>query len=402
MRSWRSVSLIGLLFPGRCSDPLMRELLVVDVSDPRSLVEPLQSALYEGGPAVLPRPGGAKITATAPVEVADDIAVVIETSGTTGAPKRVALSADAVLASAQAAVAELGQPGVWLLVLPAHYIAGVQVVARALVGGTTPVVLHPDPFSTVAMASKAHELRDAGMPLYTSMVPAQLQRILDDAPAMVTLHELMQSFQRILIGGQAIPESLLERSVAAGYRVTRTYGSSETAGGCVWDGRPMGGARVAEFEGRIAISGPTLAHSYLEDPERTAQSFVTTEGTRWYVSDDAGSLDSEGVLTVHGRLDDVIVSGGVKVTLGLIERTIQNDHQAPDAVVVAALHTMWGHVPVVVSTRELDILALRRDIGALLGPESRPDRIVKVTEIPLLPSGKPDRLELTRRVNEGI
>lgn len=376
----------------------MRELLVVDVSDPRSLLEPLHQALFDGGPAVLPRPGGAKITATAPLEVDDEIALVIETSGTTGAPKRVALSADAVLASARAAVAELGQPGTWLLLLPAHYIAGVQVLARSLVSGTTPVVLHPEPFSTVAMASRAQELLEAGTPLYTSVVPAQLQRILDDAPAMARLHELMQRFERILVGGQAIPESLLERSAAAGYRVTKTYGSSETAGGCVWDGRAIGETRVAEFEGRVGIAGPTLAHSYLDDPERTARSFVEREGTRWYLSDDAGSISAEGVLTVQGRLDDVIVSGGVKVALGRIERLVQRDFHALDAVVVGREHEIWGHVPVVVTTKDLDITAVRIAVGSALGPEARPDRVVTVSEIPLLPSGKPDRLALTEHV----
>ena len=376
----------------------MRELVVVDVSDPRSLIEPLRQALFHGGPAVLPRPGGAKITATAPLEVEDDIALVIETSGTTGAPKRVALSADAVLASARAAVEELGQPGTWLLVLPAHYIAGVQVITRSLVSDTTPVVLHPEPFSTVAMASKAAELREAGTPLYTALVPAQLQRILDDAQAMARLHELMQLFDRVLVGGQAIPGSLLERSAEAGYRVTKTYGSSEPAGGCVWNGRAIGESKVAEFDGRIAISGPTLAHSYLDDPERTARSFVQREGTRWYLSDDAGSIDEQGMLTVHGRLDDVIVSGGVKVALGRVERLVQSDFHAPDAVVVAAEHDTWGHVPVVVTTKDVDLTALRLGIGAALGPESRPDRVVTLPEIPLLPSGKPDRLALTALV----
>ncbi len=376
----------------------MRELVVVDVSDPRSLWEPLRGALFEGGPAVLPRPGGAKITATAPLEVDDDIAVVIETSGTTGAPKRVALSAEAILASAHAALEELGDPGTWLLILPAHYIAGVQVLVRAMVSGTTPVVLHPQPFSTVAMASTLPELVSAKTPLYTSMVPAQLQRILDDAPAMVTLHDLMARFERILVGGQAIPPSLLDRSQAAGYRVTRTYGSSETAGGCVWDGRPIGQTTLSDSEGRIAIAGPTLAHSYLDDPQRTAHSFVERDGQRWYLSDDAGAIDEHGVLTIHGRLDDVIVSGGVKVALGRIERLVHHDFAAPDAVVVADEHETWGHVPVVVTTRQLDITALRLGIGGTLGPEARPDRVVMVPEIPLLPSGKPDRLALARLV----
>ncbi|MBT5575575.1 MAG: AMP-binding protein [Microbacteriaceae bacterium] len=380
----------------------MRELLVVDVSDPRSLVEPLRRALFEDGPAVLPRPGGARLIATAPMEVADDIALVIETSGTTGAPKRVALSAEAVLSNAKAALAELGEPGVWLLLLPAHYIAGVQVIARALVSGTTPVVLHPEPFSTVAMASQGEELRNlAGdSPVYTAMVPAQLQRILDDAPAMARLDDLMKTFGRILVGGQAIPQTLLDRSADAGYRVTRTYGSSETSGGCVWDGRPIGDTTVAEFDGRIAISGPTLAHSYLEDPERTARSFVERDGTLWYLSDDAGSIDDQGIVSIQGRLDDVIVTGGVKVALGRIERLVHGDFHAPDAVVVAAEHDTWGQVPVVVTTKELDITALRLGIGGALGPEARPDRVLRVSEIPHLPSGKPDRLALAALVKE--
>lgn len=379
----------------------MRELLVVDVSDPRSLLEPLHRALREDGPAVLPRPGGAKVTATAPMEVEDEIALVIETSGTTGAPKRVALGAEAVLASARAAVAELGAPGTWLLLLPAHYIAGVQVLVRSLVSETTPVVLHPEPFSSVAMASRADELHERGTPLFTSMVPAQLQRVLDDASTMAKLDQLMRSFERILVGGQSMPQSLIERSAAASYSVTRTYGSSETAGGCVWDGKAIGETTVAEFDGRIALSGPTLAHSYLDDPERTARSFVEREGTRWYLSDDAGSVDEQGMLTIQGRLDDVIVSGGVKVALGRIERLVHRDFSAPDAVVVGAEHETWGHVPVVITTKNLDLTALRLGIGAELGPEARPDRVLTIPEIPLLPSGKPDRLTLTALAGEG-
>lgn len=379
----------------------MRELLVVDVSDPRSLLEPLHRALFEDGPAVLPRPGGAKVTATAPMEVEDEIALVIETSGTTGAPKRVALGAEAVLASARAAVAELGAPGTWLLLLPAHYIAGVQVLVRSLVSETTPVVLHPEPFSSVAMASKADELHERGTPLYTSMVPAQLQRVLDDASTMAKLDQLVQSFERILVGGQSIPQSVIERSAAASYSVTRTYGSSETAGGCVWDGHAIGETTVAEFDGRIALAGPTLAHSYLDDPERTARSFVEREGTRWYLSDDAGSVDEQGMLTIQGRLDDVIVSGGVKVALGRIERLVHRDFSAADAVVVGAEHETWGHVPVVITTKNLDLTALRLGIGAELGPEARPDRVLTIPEIPLLPSGKPDRLALTALAGEG-
>ena len=376
----------------------MRELQVVDVSDPRSLMDPLRLALFEGGPAVLPRPGGAKITATAPREVPDEVAVVIETSGSTGAPKRVALSAEAVVHGARSTSDALGAPGTWLLVLPAQYIAGVQVMVRSLLAGTTPIVLHPEPFSTAALAARHAHLASIDSPVYTAMVPAQLQRILDDAETMVELHALMTRCDRILVGGQAIPDGVVERSARAGYAVTRTYGSAETAGGCVWDGKPLEGVQVAEFEGRIAISGGTLAHSYLDDPRRTAQSFVERDGTRWYLSDDAGSLDEHGILRIAGRLDDVIVSGGVKVALGEIERVVHTDFQAHEAVVVSDEHEVWGHVPVVVTTKDLDLVALRLALGSACGPEARPDRVLRVREIPMLASGKPDRLAVRELV----
>lgn len=381
----------------------MRELLVVDVSDPNALVEPLRAALFEGGPAVLPRPGGAKLSATAPLEVSDDIALVVETSGTTGAPKRVALSATALLASAEAALVELGGKGQWLQVLPAHYIAGIQVVTRCVLSGTTPVALHPQPFSTVAMADRFTALTEAAgdHPLFTSVVPAQLRRILDDAPALPGLHQMMQEFGAILVGGQSIPSDIIERSEAAGYRVIRTYGASETAGGCVWNQRPIGASRVAVFDGRLAISGPTLASEYLDNPEATAAAFVEREGARWYMSDDAGHVDSTGLVVVDGRLDDVIVSGGVKVALGVVERLVNAEFPGVDAHVVGAAHEQWGHVPVVIATSEIDVVRLRLAVHRALGPEARPERVIRVARIPLLASGKPDRLALSAIARAG-
>lgn len=375
----------------------MRELRVIDVSDPRALAEPLNHALFHGGPAVLPRPGGARLTATAPMEVDDDIALVIETSGTTGAPKRVALSSAAMLASANAAHQELGGPGQWLQLLPAHYIAGVQVVTRSLLAGREALALHPEPFSTTAMASVADELLASanGAPTYTSVVPAQLQRILDDAPGMPRLDDLMRSFSAILVGGQSVAESLVNRAAEAGYRLIKTYGSSETAGGCVWNQRPIGDTVVRDIDGRLAISGSVLASGYLGDPEKTARSFVTDGDTRWYLTDDAGHITPEGLVVVDGRLDDVIISGGVKVALGIVEKTLQRELGIADAFVVGAAHPEWGHVPVVVTTRELDLVRARRAIQAALGVEARPDRVIRVGSIPLLASGKPDRLAMT-------
>jgi o-succinylbenzoate---CoA ligase len=382
----------------------MRELKVVDVSDPRALTDPLREALFESGPAVLPRPGGAKQTATAPLEVDDDVALVVETSGTTGAPKRVALSADALLASARAATTELGGPGQWLQVLPAHYIAGIQVVTRSLVSGTTPLALHPQPFSTVAMADHYDALmeRAGELPIFTSMVPAQLRRILDDAPALGRLHRMMQAFGAILVGGQSIPEDLVTRSHDAGYRVIRTYGSSETSGGCVWDQHPIGDTEVAVVDGRVALSGSVLALGYLDNPAATEASFIHREGRRWYLSDDQGHLESTGAVVVEGRVDDVIVSGGVKVSLGAVEKIINTEFPGVEAYVVGARHDEWGHAPVVVTTGQIDLLRARLAVQKGLGPEARPDRVVQVASLPSLPSGKPDRLALSALGQNGV
>jgi O-succinylbenzoic acid--CoA ligase len=164
----------------------------------------------------------------------------------------------------------------------------------------------------------------------------------------------------------------------------------------VWDQKPIGDVIVREIDGHLALSGSVVAHRYLDNPSRTAQSFVSHEGRRWYVSDDAGFVDEAGLVHVLGRLDDVIISGGVKVALGAIETVVRNTVAAHDAVVVAAPHDQWGHVPVVVTTQELDLATVRQVVHAALGAEARPHRIIVVSEIPLLSSGKPDRLGLTQ------
>ncbi|HEY0260267.1 MAG TPA: AMP-binding protein [Lacisediminihabitans sp.] len=104
---------------------MSRPLAVVPAEDPAEVLIALRAALA-GGPAVLP---GAP---TQPVQEAVEqrVALVIETSGSTGRPKRVALAADALLAGAAASESALGGPGQWLLALPAHYIAGVNVLVR--------------------------------------------------------------------------------------------------------------------------------------------------------------------------------------------------------------------------------------------------------------------------------
>lgn len=378
----------------------MRPLLVVDVTDPLALLEPLRAALFEGGPAVMPRPADAPATWSAPREVPDSVAVVIETSGSTGRPKRVALSAGALFASAKASLAELGGPGQWVLALPTHYIAGVMVLVRSLVGGSVPLALPPH-FSTEAFSELGERIkREISGALYTSLVPTQLGRLLEATSSDDRLNAVMTSFDRILVGGQAVPAELVERAMEAGYRITKTYGSSETAGGCVWDGYPIGDTEVRILDGQVALSGPMLAEGYLGDDERTAQSFVVVEGKRWYRSDDRGTIDDSGKLTITGRVDDVIVSGGIKVSLRDIEAVVQQMVEGGEVSVVGIPDEKWGERPVVISTVPLDRETVRAVVKEQLGAAAQPSRVLHLESIPRLSSGKLDRVTLTAIAKE--
>lgn len=383
----------------------MKPLNQVSASDVAALMRELRAAL-EGGPAVWPvaAPGG-----RGPVgEVDDGVALVVETSGSTDAPKRVLLSAVALRASAAATEAALSGPGQWLLALPAHYIAGAQVLVRSIVAGTTPVVLEGNRFDPAVFAAASARL-DRLAPRYTALVPVQLARLVEAARGDAKIAGALRGFDRILLGGQAAPPSLVLAADSLGVRVTRTYGSSETAGGCVYDGRPLDGMRVRIVDGRVELSGPMLADGYLDDPERTAAAFTTdADGARWYRTGDLGELAHDGVLRIRGRADDVFVSGGVKVALGEVERAVRGVPGFAEAVAVPVRDPEWGERAAVVAERT-DAAAASGALAALvsatdaagLAPAARPVRLLLVDRMPLLASGKPDRRALEQLLSGG-
>ncbi|WIB13112.1 AMP-binding protein [Curtobacterium sp. MCPF17_052] len=153
---------------------------------------------------------------------------------------------------------------------------------------------------------------------YTSLVPVQLARVLDDPRATAALGR----FDAVLVGGQATPTALRERARAAGIRVVTTYGASETSGGCVYDGAPLGTVHAELVDGELQLTGPMLAEGYLDDPARTAATFTERDGHRWYRTGDAATI-VDGRVRVTGRLDDVVISGGEKVPLGAVERIVR-------------------------------------------------------------------------------
>lgn len=311
--------------------------------------------------------------------------MVLRTSGsTTGTGKLVGVSMDALVASARATHKRLGGPGIWVLALPAYHAAGVQVLVRAAVAGThvfnaykeggfdpqhlAQVIdaacvaaadcdagssFDDDAVSSCAggaggEAEGALAADDSGRacPVYTSLVPTQLRRALDDEQLRGALARL----DAVLIGGAAADAQLLEQAKAAGIRVVTTYGMSETCGGCVYDGQPLPGVSmdVDQATGAIWLSGPMLATGYLGDEERTRRCFVSRPqagepARRWFITSDRGHI-VDGRLQVLGRLDDVIISGGIKVEPGPIEALLALNPLVSECAVVGLPDLQWGQV----------------------------------------------------------
>ncbi|KQS14470.1 O-succinylbenzoate--CoA ligase [Curtobacterium sp. Leaf183] len=376
---------------------MTRPLVTLDASDPLAVLRGLEAALA-GGPALLPVAEDVPALPTPPpADVPQRVALVVETSGSTGTGKRVALSADALLAGAAAADQALGGPGSWVLALPTHYIAGLNVLTRSIVAGTTPSLVAPGHFTAEAFADAADRL-EVGLAAprrYTSLVPVQLARVLDDARATAALAR----FDAVLVGGQATPAPLRDRARAAGVRAVTTYGASETSGGCVYDGVPFGTVQTRLVDGELWLHGPMLAEGYLGDDTRTASTFVVDDGLRWYRTGDAATT-SDGVVRVLGRLDDVVISGGEKVPLGLVERSVRELPGQDTAVVTRRSSDEWGEVPVVVTATPIDLQRVRDHVQAALGRAARPAAVVLVDTLPMLSAGKPDRRAIRALVDD--
>lgn len=379
------------------------------------------------------------------------IALVVGTSGSTGTPKRTALTARALAASGAATEnffsSNSDAASQWLLALPAHYIAGAQVLARSVLAGTAPViarsVTEPVHFSPEVFLQAVERMSSARR--FISLVPTQLHKLLESADANPSLgaeiHEALGSFTGILLGGAPASADLLAASTALGLNTVTTYGSAETAGGCVYSGSVLPGVRVElvpeegmpavpDIEGkpaqvgRIWISGAHLASGYVGDATRTAEHFFTAaDGTRWYRTDDYGLLSpahgpdsaaqgSEPRLQVLGRSDDVLISGGVKISARAVATVLEEHPAVREACVVGLPDARWGTAIAAAVTlvpsadaaaaptennpalsEELCTL-LRARCAEKLGAPAAPKQLSILPDFPLTSTGKPDRAKI--------
>lgn len=310
-------------------------------------------------------------------------ALVIATSGSTGVPKGALLSHAALAASAAGTAERLGQTTAdhWLACLPFAHIGGLQVALRARQAGTRLTILPRFDVPQVAAALPQATL--------TSLVPTTLARLLE---AGVDLSGL----RAVLLGGAAAPAALLEQARDAGVRIVVTYGMSETAGGCVYDGLPLPGVSVRlAADARVELSGPVLASGYRLNAPETAATFVGG----WLRTADLGSFDTAGRLVVHGRVDDVIVTGGEKVFAGAVEEALAGHPGIDDVAVIARPDRHWGEriVAVVVPanpTAPPSLGELRAYVADRAGQAAAPRELLLLAELPRLTSGKVDRVRL--------
>jgi o-succinylbenzoate---CoA ligase len=386
----------------------LHAVLVAGAMGAARLVEPLARALDGTGPAILPldadlpaarirqlidvfQPnvvidaGGEATVRSVSPGISPGTAVIITTSGSTGEPKGVELSAGALTHSARASLARVGaRPGErWLLCLPASHVAGVQVLVRSLLSGTEPA-LAPAAADALAASGCAH----------ISVVPTQLVRLLDSPGGTAAL----AGFSSVLVGGAAAGAKSLDRARAAGITVVTTYGMSETCGGCVYDGVPLDGVRVrADDEGRLRISGPVLMNRYHGRPDLTRDALDGDE----FVTSDLGSVADDGRVVLRGRADDVINTGGHKVIPGEVAAALSSCPGVREVVVVGRPDPEWGErvTAVVVPADPTDppgLELLRIHVRETLPRYASPSEVELTEAIPVLPSGKPDLAALKK------
>lgn len=377
----------------------LRALTIAPGTAAPTLLPALADALAGRRAALLALPAGTDQRATTAAlrvdePIDDDVAAVVTTSGTTGTPKGTLLSAAALIASAAATHSRLGGPGRWLLALPAHHIAGLQVLVRSVVADTAPVELDVSAgFDVSRLPAAVTELGPGRK--YASLVATQLAKALTDPGATAALARL----DAVLLGGGPAPRPVLDDAAAAGIAVVGTYGMSETAGGCVYDGVALDGVRVrVGADGRVAIGGATLAAGYRNPavPDPFAE-------PGWFHTDDLGVLDAAGALQILGRADDAICTGGSTVLPQPIESALAGHPAVADCAVFGVADERLGQrvVAAVVLTppaAPVAAAALRDHVAATLGAAAAtPRQWHFVDTLPRRGIGKVDRAALAHR-----
>ncbi len=325
------------------------------------LQENLAKALEGSGPALSTKQIGVK-------EVDKNIALVVNTSGSTAESKLVAISDAALIASTNASHKYLGAvPGdSWSLLLPTTHIAGLNVLIRATALGSRVI----DNRNTTNYVDSD----------FISIVPTQLYKALTSDAKLL---EHLTAAEAVLVGGGPVSDKLKKEAANKHVKIVTTYGMTEMSGGCVYNQKPLDGVEVKlTSEGLIKLTGPMIASGYLS--EKGELTSVGTDG--WFESTDIGEL-SAGFLKVNGRSDEVIISGGENISLILVEEKIRELIPNQEIIAFALPDEVWGEKLCLGSTSNLSIEEIKKSIGSLLSPKE----VFLFEQIPTTSIGKPDR-----------
>ena len=318
--------------------------------------------------------------------------LLVCTSGSTGNPKAVEISAAALLSATRLVNAKFENPASWLLAINPAFIGGTMVIARAITqdqkweyGLDENGKFSPEIFAGIAQTFIAQNGR-----VRTSLVAAQLSALIAQDHV-----NLLKKFDAILVGGGQMSPEVYKNLKDDGVNLIRTYGMTETCGGVVWDGKALDDVSIRIENpanggaGRISINSPSNATCYHGNSEGIKQLNEITFNNNWIMTQDIGTYEN-ATLKVIGRSDDIVISGGVNVSVHAIENVLRDQPGVEDAVVFAMPDKIWGTIVAAVIVGNAELLVLQDAVEKELGSPAKP-RIIKFAhELPLLPNGKID------------
>ena len=379
--------------------PTLRHVIVVDA-------EPRPGRLYLSWSQLAATSGAYR----RPTADADDVCLLLYTSGTTSAPKGVQHSHNSILAEQRTMPTLIAgaSDDVSLVTFPPGHIAGVMSMFRPMLSGSRAVFMDAwDPARAVRLIHRFGVTSTAGAPIH-------LQGILD----LGDMQERLATLREFLVGAAPVAEELGRRAAAAGIQTFRSYGATEHPtvtgehhGESEWarlrtDGKPLPGSTVrilgsdgrevaAGTDGEVVVQGPDQFVGY-RDSSLNEEAF-TMDG--WLRTGDLGHLDEEGRLTITDRIKDVVIRGGETMSSSQIEQVLCAHPAVAEGAVVAAPDSRYGEiVAAVVSLRPnatLDMSDLREHFAASgLAKQKTPQRLVVVEALPRTPLGKVKKAEL--------
>lgn len=387
------------------TDPLVRIPVPSGPAGLDALAGPLRAALEGTGPAIAPIPVVSAtvsdayvrslLRATAPGEPLEDdrTAVVLPTSGSTGSPKGVLLSAEGLTALHP----WRDEPSTWVAAIPLTSAGGLNVLTRALASGSSYVGVDSlggaRPFAPAAFAAAVARAAAHGLPVRTSLVPAQVRRLLVESQGV----ESLLACATILVGGAGLDAAIRAAACAHGISLTSTYGMTETSGGCVYDGLPLSGVTMTiDDSSRVTLGGPSIALGYRNQPALTAAHF-TQDG---FLTSDRGEI-VDGTLRIIGRTDDIVTVNGVNVSVAAVEEILRTDSSVHDCAVVPLDDPERGSRLIgFICGTNIDTESLRSLVSEQLGSAARPHVITTIDSLPTLPGGKTDRQTLIALARE--